>query len=242
MNLNEYDRMFELEDKYWWFVGRRFLAVTLFKRLGNLHGKVLDLGCGTGAVLAEFSNLTESVGLDMSMVALKFASSRKDFNLVQASGTDMPFGAETFDSVVGLDVFEHIENHEAAFKECYRVLRPGGKLILSVPAFKMLWGPHDVALHHFRRYRKSEVVDIITASGFEPVKVSYSLFFLYPVVLVVRFFEKRRRGQVAASLPKLWTPLNGLLINLQAMEAHIISKINLPWGSSVVAIALKPMK
>jgi ubiquinone/menaquinone biosynthesis C-methylase UbiE len=232
--------MFELEDSYWWFVARRRLALSLLKPLVGQGTKVVDLGCGTGAVLAEIAAWASPIGADMSRLALKLALSRGDFDLVQADGVALPLSSESVDAVIGLDVFEHIEDDAAALAECARVLRPGGVLVLSVPAFRSLWGPHDVALHHFRRYRKRQVAERLRAAGLEPMKLSYSVFFLFPLVVVTRIIEKIRPGPARASLPKVPRWLNGFLIKLGDGEAGLIRSASLPWGSSVVAVARKP--
>ena len=242
MQTDEYRRMFELEDHYWWFVGRRNLALRLLRKY--IHAKdrpvVLDLGCGTGVVSRELQSWAKPVSLDMSELALDFCKQRGLTDLVQAQGEFLPLQAATVDAVIALDIFEHIEDHEAAFREVARILRPGGVLVLSVPAFQSLWGPHDVALMHKRRYRRSGVLSRLKQAGLKPEKVSYSVFFLFPVVVGVRFFEKRKKGPAQASLTPVPKWLNKSLIGLQNAEASLVSATRLPWGSSVVAVARKP--
>ena len=243
MNQDEYTKMFNLEDRYWWFVGRRELAIRLATSgLKTGQPRFLDVGCGTGAVLRELSKRGEAVGLDVSPLALAYARTRGIPSLVLGDATALPFGDREFDAVVGLDIFEHIEDHERAYQEAARVLRPGGVLVLSVPAFRSLWSPHDVALHHFRWYRRAEIAACLRQAGLEPVRVSYAVFFLFPLVLVSRLLEKFRRGPARASLPAVPGWLNAALVRLQAFEARLIVEagLNLPWGSSVVALARKP--
>jgi SAM-dependent methyltransferase len=242
VNPDEYRRMFELESHYWWFIARRRLAFRLLRlALSGVAGpRILDLGCGTGAFDIELGEYGEPIGADMSRLALDFARTRGKFGLVQADGSALPFKNTSFDAAIGLDVFEHIEDDLAAMKECARILRPGGVLVLTVPAFRTLWGPHDVALHHFRRYRRREVRDRLLAAGLTPIRLSYSVFFLFPVVLLVRLFEKGRKGPAEASLPTVPKWLNSLLVSLGGVEAALISLLALPWGSSVVAVARKP--
>jgi len=244
VNTEEYAKMYRLEDRYWWFVGRRDLALRMYRRYrpapkGN--PLVLDVGCGTGAVLKELPNLDVApVGLDMSPLALSFCRKRGIQRLLRGDGTKVPLEDASVQGVIGLDVFEHIQDDAAAFEEAYRVLQPGQVLVMSVPAFMSLWGPHDVALHHFRRYRRPELRRKLEAAGFHVERCAYSVFFLFPVVVLWRFFEKRKRGPAKASLVAVprWT--NGVLIGLQRFEAWLLQWVDLPWGSSVVAVARKP--
>lgn len=242
MNPDEYGRMFDLEDHYWWFVGRRNVALRLLRKAlrGKQEARVLDVGCGTGVVLRELEQMSMPVGLDMSPLALGFCKRRGLKRLVRGDGQQLPFASATFDGIIGLDIFEHIPDDRRAFEEAFRILTPGGCLVLSVPAFRALWGPHDIALMHQRRYTRAEMRQRLEAAGFRIERLSYSVFFLFPIVVLVRMIEKRRKGPAKASLAPLPAWMNRSLTGLQHLEAGLLQRVALPWGSSVVAVARKP--
>ncbi|CAN5384377.1 class I SAM-dependent methyltransferase [soil metagenome] len=243
MEAGEYAKMRALEDRYWWFVGRRALARSLVRLAVAPTEKpdLLDLGCGPGALLSEVAGETNSTGADFSALALEFCRERGIARLACADAQAMPFAARSFDVVTALDILEHVEDDDAAFDEIFRVLRPGGALVISVPAFRWLWGPHDMALHHFRRYTRHQVEERLRDAGFTVERLSYAVFLLFPFVIVSRIVEKFRKGPAKASLPAVpdWT--NAFLIRLLSLESRLVaSGVRLPWGSSVVALARKP--
>jgi SAM-dependent methyltransferase len=195
VNPDEYTRMFELEDRYWWFVGRRRIALRLFDRFRPKGETLLDVGCGTGVVLKELESRGKPIGLDMSPLALGFCRRRGLIRLVRGDATKMPLLTDRCTGIIALDVFEHVEDDEAAFAEAFRALEPGGILVLSVPAFQFLWGPHDIALMHFRRYTRPGLRSKLHNAGFAVQRLSYSVFFPFPWWLSSGFSKSERKVQ-----------------------------------------------
>lgn len=233
--------MRELEDHYWWFVSRRELALNLLDQ--NLHTAkpaLLDVGCGTGAVLSELEKRGPSVGIDLSHEALRLSKERGLNHLVYANAEQLPFIDNQFDAVLSLDTIEHVPNDKAAAAEIFRVLKPGGIFVMNVPAFNWLWGPHDVALMHQRRYTTGKVRDLLEIQGFHIQKLSYSVFFLFPAVMIRRFSEKLQKSEPKVKLPQFQPSTNQRLIRLMQFEGNVFQATNLPWGSSVVCVAQKP--
>lgn len=242
MQTEEYAKLYAHEDRYWWFVGRRTLALKLiedFIRPGE-NRRLLDLGCGTGIGLKELAKYGTNFGVDFSPLALEFCRERGLERIALGNGEALPFASNSFDAIMSLDTFEHIPDHETAYGEALRVLKPGGILVMSVPAFKWLWGPHDVALMHQRRYTAGGVRGCLERAGFAVEKLSYSIFILFPVVVAVRLRDKFRRGPARVSLPATSDRVNTFLTKIQNWETRRIRKGRLPWGSSVIAVARKP--
>ncbi len=229
--------MFDHEDHYWWFVARRQLALRLF----NLRdeGEILDVGCGTGALLAALP-ADRSIGLDFSEEALVHCAKRGLKNTVHADAQSMPFQSERFSTIVSLDTLEHVPDDRVALREMARVLRPGGTLVLNVPAFRWLWGPHDVALHHHRRYTRPELRAKLLEAGLIVDRISYSVFFLFGFVVLARLVDRFRGGPAKVRLPEVSQGTNKFLIRLMELEADLLMRFSLPLGSSVVAVARKP--
>ena len=241
MQTEEYQKMRDQEDHYWWFVARRRLALTLLADSVRPDATVLDLGSGTGAVLAELQARYQAVGMDFSPHALAFSRERGLKLLVGGDAEACPFADASFDAVVTLDTLEHVRNDAKAVSEIYRILRPGGVLIMNVPAFRWLWGPHDVALMHFRRYTKPQVCALLRSAGLDVKRASYSVFLLFPVVVAIRILERFRRGPAKVRLPNVSSGLNRRLLGLMEFEGRLWQRGNLPYGSSLVAIATKPL-
>ena len=239
MQTEEYAKMREAEDHYWWFVSRRRLALAMLERFSGSNDRILDVASGTGAVLSELQKLGWAGGVDFSPLAVKFCLERGLPNLMVGNAEAVPVQSGTINAVVSLDTLEHVADDEAGMGEIARVLKPGGVLVLNVPAFKWLWGPHDVALMHYRRYTKRQIKDLLERHGFKLEKLSYSVFLLFPVVVLIRWLDKFRWGPAKVSLPKVSSRFNSFLVKLQDMEARWIISGSLPWGSSVVAVARK---
>lgn len=238
--------MRQLEDWYWWFVSRREAALQFTE---DFHPRrrplrILDAGCGTGALLDRLQRRSDAevYGLDFSGQALAYTRQRGHDHLVQADLTRLPFPDGTFDVITALDVVEHIREDEGALREVHRVLRPGGVLLVSVPAFRFLWGPHDTALQHFRRYTAGEIAALMHKSGFRVSKLTYLLVLLFPLFVAQRLLTRLRpgTGPPQAQLVPVGHSLNRCLIRLQAAELALARHLSLPFGATVFCVAQKP--
>jgi ubiquinone/menaquinone biosynthesis C-methylase UbiE len=235
--------MYPLVDWYWWVVARRTAAVQFLKDHAPEERplRILDAGCGTGGlldVLAQWPD-AEVTGVDFAPEALSFCRQRGHHRLVGSDLTVLPFRSESFDVVTALDVLEHVPNDARALDEIFRVLRPGGILVASVPAYQFLWGPHDEALHHCRRYTAPQFAEVVHRSGLRVEKETYLLSALFPVAAVMRLATKRR-SHGSAGLPQVGPVLNRALLGIQNAELAVARKASLPFGLTVLAVARKP--
>jgi ubiquinone/menaquinone biosynthesis C-methylase UbiE len=240
----EYNRMFEMEETYWWFVARRKLVCELIDRLAMPAGaRLLDVGCGTGANLKAFNKEFERVGIDASDAALEFCHQRGLKSLVRAKIEQSGLEKDDFDVVTALDVLEHVDDDMQALRELRRVSKPGGFILITVPAFGFLWSEHDEALHHRRRYTTAELESKLTAAGFQVVRISYFLATLFLPILFARVAQNltKRRVEPQAThviLPK-W--LNSAIVRLLDVEKRLLQWTwRMPFGVSIVALAQKP--
>ncbi|MES2461423.1 MAG: class I SAM-dependent methyltransferase [Armatimonadota bacterium] len=250
MNIDEYEQMYRLEDRHWWFLARRDLldqALQAYpiRREAGRAPRVLDVGCGTGGTMERLRGLGgEPVGLDVEPLALAFCRARGHSRLLLGSATALPFTTGAFDAVVALDVLEHIPDDGAAAREIGRVLAPGGALYLSVPAYQSLWSGHDIALMHQRRYVAGQIEKILRdAGGLQIERLTYVTSVILPAAWLVRTLQKLLRPHAApradVALPQ-FALLNRLLRGLLAAEGKLALRVGLPFGLAVFAVARKP--
>ncbi len=245
MEQDEYRRLHELEDRMWWFRGMEQISLALIERFATDTSElaILDAGCGTGGMLHSLSRFGSVTALDNSPDALRLAKTRKTGAVVQASVERLPLAEKSFHLVTSFDVLYHLDVHSdtEALREIARVLRPGGTLLVRVPAYEALRSQHDQAVHTRQRYRKKELVEKLRGAGLEPVFVSYANCLLFPLALLRRGAEKLLSPAREGSEVEDYHPmLNQLLVIPLTIEAWLLRRTSLPFGLSLVAVARKP--
>lgn len=229
--------MYRLEEKYWWWVGRRKIIASIVDKLNLKPVKSLDAGCGTGINLGYLSSFEASFGFDYSKYALQFCKRRGHNNIIQADAERLPFKDNSFDVITAFDLLEHVDDTKA-LREFYRVIKPNGYLILTVPAFNFIWSNHDEAVHHKRRYSKNELKSIIEFNKFGVFKMSYWNYLLFLPVAFSRLIKKIiKNKQVKTDTIELPAFVNRLLILILDVESYLIRYFNLPVGVSLVCVA-----
>lgn len=237
-----------IEGEHWWFQGRRrIVASALRQQLGPAVNqgarRILDVGCGTGEMvdmLREFGTVT---ALDRAPEAVQYCCARFGAQVdVRLGGIpeDLP-NAGTLDLVTAFDVIEHLDDDLGALRALCATLVPGGLLVVTVPAFAMLWGPHDVLNEHRRRYTPAHLRAQLVAGGFVVDRVTCFNSWLFPFVAVVRTLQRRRRTAPRSDFHQLPGPSNRLLLALFASEAAVLRKVTLPIGVSILAVSHRPL-
>jgi SAM-dependent methyltransferase len=234
------------EDSWWWGVGRRALIRSLCRRYGSTGSwpRILEVGCGTGAMLVELERLGAAYGLDIAPLAARYCRERGVDSVCLGDAQALPYGDGRFDLVVTVDLLEHLDDDLAALREMLRVCCRGGLFIGTVPAFQFLWSGRDVQLHHRRRYTLAEVSAKLAEAGFRILKISYVNLLFFPIVfLLLHTGRFSASGHNLAMDYALVPPLaNRLVSRLVEYEAWLLTRMNLPFGTSIVWVARRPVR
>ncbi len=243
MEEHVYPHMYKIENAHWWFVARqRIIMQYINARITTSpETTILDVGCGTGAVLELFSKRFRAYGLDFSRQAIDFCHQRGLVNLFHGSLASYP-KSQHFDIITMLDVVEHIDDDDGLLRDAYALLKPGGYLLIAVPAFPSLWSAHDVVLHHKRRYTKRRLQQIVESESFEIEHLTFFNMLLFPVAVMKRWLTKLTNSDKANDLEIPGRIINGILKRVFELEADIVPRCSLPFGLSLLCLARKPAR
>lgn len=236
------------EQDHFWFRGlRRFIRPLLDQVSdGRRDLRILDCGCGTGANLLMLAEYGWTCGVDLQMVGLRYAQDYGSTRVAQASVTHLPFPDARFDLATAIDVLYALteEDEARAVREIRRVLRPGGAFIVNVAALRMLRGSRPMFRGELRRSTRRRLRRVLQAGGFDIVRLTYTNFFLFPLILPVRALQ-HLAGLATPEEPcaEIIVPpalINTLLSGLVALEGHALKLVNMPVGSSLLCLARRP--
>jgi SAM-dependent methyltransferase len=250
------DRLIEAtaraEREHFWFHGLHAFVRPLMDAAtaDRPSVRLLDCGCGTGHNLATLLRpYGRSVGVDLTWSGLAYARESGVTGVARADAAQLPFGDGRFDVVTSFDMLQCVPDAEEApaIAEMYRVLRPGGHAIVNVSAFDALFGDHSILTHEIRRYTRARLRRKLERAGFTIVRLTYTNASLVPILLVTRFWQ-RRRGLVASDQDETATreitvppgPINALMRAVVGVEARAARAVALPFGSSLLCLARKP--
>jgi SAM-dependent methyltransferase len=242
---DEFQALVGYDEHHWWYAGRRRV---LHAALGRLplpeRARVLDAGCGTGRTMDDLRAYGSVHGFDLNPQGVEHARGRGHADVRVARVEEIPYADEAFDLVTCLDVIEHTPDDVRSLRELRRVVRPGGWLVATVPAYQLLWSSHDVANHHYRRYRRSRLRETGEAAGWEPAAWTYFNSLLFLPGAAVRLGERLRRPHKRRGRPNVaLTPrsLDRVLEWPLRMEAALIGRgARLPVGMSLLMTFRRP--
>lgn len=238
-------RIHALEDRHFWFVARRRLVRCLLDPLlasmSTPSPSLIDVGCGTGSLALELSSAGLTVvAADLNVPGLERIAREKRGRMlaIQANAEQIPVIDSTFDAAIALDVLEHADDRRVMF-EIARVLKPGGSVIVTVPAFRFLWSSRDEDAGHQRRYSKADMRHLLRHASLDLVDMRFYQCLLLPVVVVTRWWGRRSRAsQRMEEQPSPW--LNRLCLAINDFEVKVGGVVRWPFGSSLAVIARKP--
>lgn len=242
------------EDRHAWFAGRtrailKYLDAEIGPSPAGVTRHVLDIGGGAGNMAHHLAHYGQVIGLDYIARPLAVAQARA-LDVCQGAGDGLPFGNNTFDLVALLDTVEHIPDEFGVFAEVRRVLKPGGKVIVTVPAFMWLWSYNDEINAHQRRYTAPELRQKLEISGLHVTRLSYNNFFLFPLIAGLRLLRPEKpaldsphltadEDVYQVEMEPIPEPANTVLHGVGWLEAELLQRMELPIGVSVICVAEK---
>jgi len=245
MNLAVYAVEAEVEETHWWFVGRRHLFGRETAGLGlSREASILDVGTSTGTNLRMLAELGyhRVVGLDLNDEAIRFCAEKGLGAVRRGDVCDLPFEDASLDLVLATDIIEHVEDDKIALSEIARVLAPGGRTVITVPAFQSLWGLQDEVSHHKRRYRLPVLRNAIKSAGLHPVRCFYFNYLLFVPIWLARQILRVFNIKISSESQVNTRLLNRLLSRVFELDVRTARWLAPPFGVSIFLLAEKPIE
>ena len=251
MEATVYEQFAKLEEDHFWFQGRRRIFFDLLDRALRADGlaqrtsttRVLEIGCGAGGMLGPLSRYGKVTGLDIAHDYLAYCRRRGHRDVVHGSGYELPFADSSFDLVALFDTIEHIPDDVRVLSEVKRVLRPGGRVFISVPAYQFLYSQNDRVAHHLRRYTATQLRSAVERAELRVEKLSYFNTFLFPLILpAIMVLKLKERllglpeGQTNLS-HQFSKPVNAAFGFVMSSERLWLRHMQFPFGHSLIAMA-----
>ena len=234
-----YDTMAELDDRHWWYRARREVLAALIRRRAPppAGAQLLEIGCGTGHNLAMLSQFGHVDALELDSAARAIAEARLGRPVMDAPLPELRGVPEGhYDLIGAFDVIEHIADDRAALASIAKRLKPGGKLVITVPAHAWMWSAHDEVNHHQRRYSMRALKQLFEKSPLKLGAIGYFNSLLFPLAVAQRMVS-RMSGSEDSNLAMPPAPLNYVLERCFAAERFLVGRVPLPPGLSLFAVA-----
>ena len=241
MQLNEYETMFRVEGTHWWYGAlHRLIFQALEAELPGWREKeILDVGCGTGAILKQLGNPEKNVGIDLAPEAISFCRQRGLDNVRQGDIGALPFADASFDAVICSSVLYHqwVGDIAGAVCEMHRVLRLGGVVLINVPAFPFLHSAHDKAVMTAHRFRRPEIRQLLLKQNFTIRRLTYWTTFLFPLAVAARTLGGSKMGRDFETTNTSFA--QRVFAQVMALELRLLRNVSLPFGVALLAVARK---
>ena len=236
------------EARHFWFRGFRAFITPLLERAaaGRTGARLLDCGCGTGANVELLERFGRAFGFDLTEIGLRIGRDAGRTRLARATVTAVPFPTASFDIVTSFDVLYSLADRDetAAIAEMYRLLKPGGCLIVNVAAMAMLRGDHSVLSREVRRYNRADLRSRLERAGFQIERLTYTNATLFPPLAIARLVQRRRglraESEAGAEIAVPPAPINAIMTGVMRLEALWLRMFDAPFGSSLLCLARKP--
>jgi SAM-dependent methyltransferase len=244
MKAEEYRNLERVEGEHWYYSGKREIVEYWIRRSGPLCGEhlLVDVGAGTGAFAASMQEFCQVLAVDSHAESLEILRERMGSACIREGGLEcLPLGDGSADIVTALDVLEHVEDDGRGMQEIWRILKPGGRMVITVPANMWLWSDWDESLGHYRRYSRRGLKNLVGAAGAKVIHENFMNFFALPAVFAARMLRRgqgNRNSRRAEDVvpPK---PVNALLKRLFVWSS-VQTTFRWPAGVGLLCVAVKP--
>ena len=244
MDESLYHLHYNQEESHWWFAARSEIVRRVIERYGNLKpgDTILDVGCGTGAIMKQLSEKYKVVGIDMSPLAVEYSKKRGLTDVFLMPVQEFPRDKYNVKAAILLDVIEHIDDDVDVLRTVRDIVGQDGRVIVTVPAYKWLWSSHDLVNHHKRRYNSALLRETLDKAGLEPVMMTYYNTLLFPLAVVKKVMGKwKAADQASEAVDQPSGFVNSLFYSVFASEKNLVPNFTLPFGVSLLTVA-RPKK
>lgn len=233
--------MDEIESSHWWYSGRRLIITSQIKKINLIRSSnILEVGSGTGGNLGMLSKFGKVYAFERNIKALNISKSKikgKKIRIIHGScPNNIPYTNLKFDLICLFDVLEHIVDDKKTLVNLKNRLNLNGKILLTVPSYQWLFGPHDKELHHKRRYSAKKIEKLIDDANLKILRKSYFNSILFPLIAAVRIYEKLKRIEISMGNTEPKKEINYALLIIMKIEAFCLKFFNFPFGLSMIYV------